>query len=140
MSNPFRTARTTARATARITARITAATAATALAVGLGVVAAPSASAADNCWPGDANRWYCHNVPGAPVFGTVGDNHVYPDPNTVVGYLNTDPSWFSCKEDNQAWVGGPHPTRWLLTTADNGAVGFVRDTDITSETDPVPYC
>lgn len=47
-------------------ARITAAAAATALAVSLGVVAAPSASATDNCWPGESNRWYCHNVPGSP--------------------------------------------------------------------------
>ncbi|MFB7918146.1 hypothetical protein [Streptomyces sp. NPDC056061] len=121
------------------TARITAAAAAT-LAVSLGVVAAPSASAADNCWPGESNRWYCHNVPGSPVYGTVGNNHSYPDPSTVVGYMNSNPSWFSCKEDNQDWVGGPHPTRWLMTVADNGQLGFMKDTAIYSETDPVPDC
>ncbi|MFJ2864166.1 hypothetical protein [Kitasatospora sp. NPDC087314] len=122
------------------TARITAAVAATTLAVSLGVVAAPSASAADNCWPGENNRWYCYNVPGSPVYGTVGNNHLYPDPSTIVGYMNSNPSWFSCKEDGQAWVGGPHPNRWLMTVADNGQLGFMKDTAITSETDPVPNC
>jgi hypothetical protein len=122
------------------TSRITAAAAAAALAVSWGLVAVSPASAADNCWPGDGNRWYCNNVPGAQVYGTVGDNHVYPDPSTVVGSLNSSPSWFYCKEDNQAWVGGPHPTRWLMTVADNGRLGFVKDTDISSETDPVPDC
>ncbi|WP_280709658.1 hypothetical protein [Kitasatospora sp. GP30] len=114
--------------------------AAAVLTAGLGVVIAPSAVAASNCWPGESNRWYCNNVSGAPVYGTIGDNHLYPDPNTVVGHMNSNPSWFYCKLDGQAWVGGPHPTRWLMTVADNGRLGFMKDTDISSETDPVPYC
>ncbi|MET9900413.1 hypothetical protein [Streptomyces sp. NPDC006446] len=40
----------------------------------------------------------------------------------------------------QAWVGGPHPTRWLMTKADNGQLGFMKDTAISSETDPVRDC
>jgi hypothetical protein len=36
--------------------------------------------------------------------------------------------------------GGPHPTRWLRTVADNGAYGWMKDTAIYSETDPVRDC
>jgi hypothetical protein len=114
--------------------------AAATLTVGLGFVTAPSAAAASNCWPGESNRWYCNNVSGAPVYGIIGNNHSYPDPNTVVGYMNSNPSWFYCKMDGQAWVGGPHPTRWLMTVADNGRLGFMKDTAISSETDPVRDC
>lgn len=42
--------------------------------------------------------------------------------------------------DDQDWVGGPHPTRRLMTVADNGQLGFMKDTDIYSETDPVRDC
>ncbi|WP_411146047.1 hypothetical protein [Streptomyces sp. x-80] len=114
--------------------------AAATLTVGLGFATAPSAAAASNCWPGESNRWYCNNVSGAPVYGIIGNNHSYPDPNTVVGYMNSNPSWFYCKMDGQAWVGGPHPTRWLMTVADNGRLGFMKDTAISSETDPVRDC
>lgn len=104
-------------------------------------VASPSASAASGCWAyGDNNRSWCENVSGAPVFGSVGNNHLYPNPDQVVGYMNSNPSWFYCKMDDQAYVGGPHPTRWLRTVADNGASGWMRDTDIYSETDPVRDC
>ncbi|MFJ2163638.1 hypothetical protein [Streptomyces sp. NPDC087856] len=114
--------------------------AATALTVGVAVATAPSAAAASPCWSGDANKWWCNNVSGAPVYGTVGDNHLYPDPNVVVGYMYSNPSWFYCKEDNQAWVGGPHSTRWEMTVADNGRLGFMKDTAIASETNPLPNC
>lgn len=113
--------------------------AATALAAGAVVALAPGASAADNCWQ-DGNRYWCHNVSGAAVFGSVGNNHLYPDPTVVVGYMNSNPSWFYCKLDGQAWVGGPHPTRWLMTVADNGQLGWMKDTAISSETDPVRNC
>ena len=114
--------------------------AATALTAGLGVATAPSAAAASPCWTNGDNKWWCNNVSGAPVYGWVGDNHQYPDPHTVVGYMYSNPSWFWCKEDNQAWVGGPHSTRWEMTVADNGQLGFMKDTAISSETDPVPDC
>ncbi|CAL9325753.1 hypothetical protein ABZ568_37970 [Streptomyces olindensis] len=115
--------------------------AATVLATGLGVAMAPGASAADNCWAdGDGIRSWCHNVSGAPVYGYIGNNHIYPDPTKVVGYMYSNPSWFYCKLDGQAWVGGPHPTRWLLTVADNGKLGYMKDTAIYSETDPVRNC
>jgi hypothetical protein len=116
------------------------ATAGLAAAIGTTVVA-PSASAASNCWPdGDGNRYWCNNVSGAPVYGSIGNSRLYPDPNKVVGTMFSNPSWFYCKLDDQAWVGGPHPTRWLMTVADNGAFGWMKDTAIYSETDPVRDC
>ncbi|NBE54385.1 hypothetical protein [Streptomyces boluensis] len=109
------------------------------LAAGAVVALAPTVSAADACWQ-DGYRHWCRNVAGAPVYGTIGNNHIYPDPTTVVGHMNSNPSWFYCKMDGQDWVGGPHPTRWLMTVADNGQLGFMKDTDIYSETDPVRDC
>ncbi|WP_433544454.1 hypothetical protein ACQPZG_04550 (plasmid) [Streptomyces sp. CA-294286] len=125
----------------RMRRRLGAVLAAAALTVGIGVVAAPAAQAAPGCWTNDGGiKWYCNNVSGAPVYGTVGNNHLYPDPTKVVGYMYSNPSWFYCKLDGQAWVGGPHPTRWLMTVADNGKLGFMKDTAIYSETDPVRNC
>jgi hypothetical protein len=104
-------------------------------------LAAPSASAASACWRHeDGIRWWCNNVAGAPVYGSVGNNPLYPDPDQVVGTMNTDPSRFFRKMDNQAWVGGPHPTRWIKTVADNGRLGWMKDTAIYSETDPLRDC
>ncbi|MFJ8062747.1 hypothetical protein [Streptomyces sp. NPDC096142] len=120
--------------------RVGALLAATALTVGVAVATAPSAAAAGACWNDGSTKWWCNNISGAPVYGTVGNNHIYPDPNTIVGYMNSNPSWFYCKEDNQAWVGGPHSTRWEMTVADNGRLGFMKDTAISSETDPLPNC
>ncbi|MFI7388480.1 hypothetical protein [Streptomyces sp. NPDC049813] len=115
--------------------------AAAALSLGIGAATAPSAQAATNCSPdSDGIRWYCNNVSGAPVYGIIGNNHSYPDPNTIVGRMYSNPSWFYCKLDGQAWVGGPHPTRWLMTVADNGQLGFMKDTAIYSETNPVRNC
>ncbi len=75
-----------------------------ALAVGFGAVAAPSADAAAGCWNNDDGiKWYCNNVSGAPVYGIIGNNHSYPDPGKIVGYMYSNPSWFYCKEDGQAW-------------------------------------
>ncbi|QBI55599.1 hypothetical protein [Streptomonospora litoralis] len=54
--------------------------------------------------------------------------------------MNTNPSWFECKIDGQAYIGGPHPTRWEMTVADNGKLGWMKDTDIASETNPLPDC
>ena len=113
--------------------------AATVLATGLGAATAPSASAASGCWQ-DGNRYWCNNVSGAPVYGSVGNNHIYPDPTRIVGRMYSNPSWFYCKLDDQAWVGGPHPTRWLMTVADNGQLGWMKDTAIYSETNPVRDC
>jgi hypothetical protein len=62
-----------------------------------------------------------------------------PDYTTVVGYKSTRPSVFYCRIDNGAWVGGPHQYRWLKTP--NGAgIAWMKDTDIYSETDPLPAC
>ncbi|MEU0131939.1 hypothetical protein [Streptomyces sp. NPDC006289] len=100
---------------------------------------APTASAAGGCWQG-SGQWWCNNVSGAPVYGTMGASTQYPDPSRIVGYMNSNPSWFICKMDNQNWVGGPHPTRWEFTVADNGQYGWMKDTAISSETDPLPNC
>ncbi|WNZ07858.1 hypothetical protein [Streptomyces sp. 11x1] len=112
------------------------------LAAALGTtLAAPSASAATNCRRHeDCIRWWCNNVSGAPVYGSVGSNRLYPNPNQAVGTMNTNPSWFYCKLDNQAWAGGPHPTRWLRTVTDNGQPGWMKDTAIYSETNPLRDC
>ncbi|MEU0036552.1 MULTISPECIES: hypothetical protein [unclassified Streptomyces] len=124
----------------RVHKKLGTALATAALAVGFGAVAAPSAHAAAGCWTNDGIRWYCNNVSGAAVYGIIGNNHSYPDPDKIVGHMYSNPSWFYCKEDGQAWVGGPHPTRWLMTVADNGQLGFMKDTAIYSETDPVQNC
>lgn len=119
----------------RLQSRLGALAVATALTAGLGVISAPSAAAASPCWTdSDAPRGYywCYNVAGAPVYKGV---YTYE----VVGHMNTTKSWFACRYDYGGSVGGgPHPYRWLLTKADNGAWGYMKDTDIYSETDPVP--
>ncbi|WP_329579038.1 hypothetical protein [Streptomyces sp. NBC_01361] len=112
---------------------------AAALAITVAGAAAPSASAAGGCWQ-SGGRWWCNNVSGAPVYGTMGASTQYPDPSRVVGYMNSNPSWFFCKMDGQNWVGGPHPTRWEFTVADNGEYGWMKDTAISSETNPLPNC
>ncbi|MFI5806305.1 hypothetical protein [Streptomyces sp. NPDC051561] len=109
-------------------------------ATGLGAVAqassAPAAplkgQAAAPCWH-SGGKWWCNNKRGAAVWDA--------DSVTIVGYMNTNPSWFNCRLDaDSTGGGGPHPNRWLLTTADNGQVGWMKDSDIYSETDPVRVC
>ncbi|CAL9371442.1 hypothetical protein SUDANB126_00886 [Streptomyces sp. enrichment culture] len=103
--------------------------------------AASAASAAGDCWPdGDGIRHWCENVSGAPVYGSIGNSRLYPNPDETVGIMYSNPSWFYCKVDGQAYVGGPHPTRWLMTVADNGRLGWMKDTAIYSETNPVRNC
>lgn len=93
------------------------------------------------CWShADGIRYWCENVSGAAVYGSIGNSRLYPNPNAVVGTMHSNPSWFYCKLDGQAHVGGPHPTRWLRTVADNGQYGWMKDTAIYSETDPVRDC
>lgn len=99
------------------------------------VLAAPApASAADICWAG-SNTWWCRNRSGAGVYSLSWDGTTY-----LVGYMNSTTSWFDCRTENPAWVGGPHPHRWLWTQADNGQYGWMKDSDISSETDPVTVC
>ncbi|QFQ98888.1 hypothetical protein F9278_25100 [Streptomyces phaeolivaceus] len=114
----------------RIARRIGTLLATTALATGAGLLTAPTASAANPCWQSGGN-WWCDNVPGAAV---------YKNPYTfeVVGHMYSNPSWFKCRYDFGGNVGGPHPNRWIWTQADNGAWGWMKDTDIYSETDPLP--
>ncbi|MDN3357772.1 hypothetical protein [Actinomadura sp. DC4] len=86
--------------------------------------------AADNCWSA-SGHWWCHNRAGAPVWSR-GDNPV------VVGYMNTTTSWFNCRKEGAKNNNGPHPNRWEWTEADNGAWGWMKDSDIISETNPLP--
>jgi hypothetical protein len=109
-----------------------------ALALNLPTVSAATASqsAALPCSFRQASgRWYCDNVHGARMFAS-------PDYSTVVGYKYTRPSIFYCRTDNGAWVGGPHQYRWLRTpiNGDSGPTAYMKDTDIYSETDPLPTC
>ncbi|MEU0164267.1 hypothetical protein [Streptomyces iakyrus] len=98
----------------------------------LATVFSGTAEAANPCWWGDGGmRMYCNNVSGATVYAT-------PDTSRPVGKMYSNPSWFECRRDTGAYVGGPHPNRWLWTQADNGKWGWMKDTDIYSETDPVP--
>lgn len=99
------------------------------------VVSATPALASVPCSFREANgHWYCDNVHGAPVYYA-------PTPTFgIAGYMFTRPSWFICRTDKGGYVGGPHPNRWLFTVADNGKSGYMADTDIYSETDPVPVC
>jgi hypothetical protein len=93
---------------------------------------AKTAAAAEPCWYESQNgHWWCHNRAGAPVWSR-GDNP------TVVGYMNSTRSWFICRKEGAKNNNGPHPTRWEWTQADNLAWGWMKDSDISSETDPLP--
>ncbi|MEV5445185.1 hypothetical protein AB0N23_21995 [Streptomyces sp. NPDC052644] len=95
---------------------------------------ATAAPQATPCWPKSGSYYYwCNNIPGSPVYSTA-------DYKTVVGYMYSNPSWFQCRYEYGPNHGGPHPTRWLYTQADNGAWGFMNDNHIHSETNPVPVC
>jgi hypothetical protein len=97
----------------------------------LATLSTGTAQAANPCWWGDGGQhMYCNNVVGATV---------YAEPNTShpVGTMYSNPSWFECRTDSGAYVGGPHPYRWEYTEADNGQWGYMKDTDIYSETDPL---
>ncbi|MFF0626754.1 hypothetical protein [Streptomyces sp. NPDC004296] len=92
-----------------------------------------STQAAD-CWY-SGSHWWCNNRPGAPVYRYGRD--------IVVGVMHSNPSWFLCRiddSDRPTGGGGPHPNRWVETQADNGAWGWMKDSDIGSETDPLPVC
>ncbi|MFD0775565.1 hypothetical protein ACFQZ2_16655 [Streptomonospora algeriensis] len=124
----------------RIGSKIGSIAATVALTTGAGLTLATPAAAAGDCWYSDG-KWWCNNVSGAPVYGFQGNGDSFqPDPDRIVGYMYTNPSWFDCKLESIYYVGGPHPYRWEMTTADNGELGFMKDTDIASETDPLPTC
>lgn len=80
--------------------------------------------------------YYCQNR---------ADTDVWSAPWMVespVGVLYTTTNWFICKSDskNNEMNDGPHPYRWEYTVADNGQRGWVIDTDIASETNPLANC
>jgi len=112
---------------------------------GLTIGAAP-AQASGGCWNAGFTVSYnytyqaykCHNGYGAPVWAATGNTEV---PNEIVGYMYSNPSWFACKTDNGQYNGNnTHPYRWLFTQADNGHWGWMKDTDIPDDTNPVPSC
>jgi hypothetical protein len=99
------------------------------------LVAATPASAAAGCWHSNS-RWWCQNRYGAGVYDLSWDGTTY-----LVGHMYSTTSWFDCRDETTpAWVGGPHPYRWVFTKADNGEVGWMKDSDIISETNPLPVC
>ncbi|MFF7446644.1 MULTISPECIES: hypothetical protein [unclassified Streptomyces] len=111
-----------------------------AVTTGTGLAGAGTAAAASACTGPDGNGYYwCYNVGGAPVYDAR-EIDGYPIPDRIVGPMYSTHSWFVCRRDNGPYVGGPHPNRWLFTKADNGAYGWMKDTDIYSETDSVRPC
>ncbi|WP_406460598.1 hypothetical protein OH768_37820 [Streptomyces sp. NBC_01622] len=82
------------------------------------------------------NHWWCQNKPGIRVQWA----------GQTVGYLNSDVNWFKCRyEGDPTGGGGPHPNRWIYTLADtphlaHGGWGFVKDSDVIEETNPLPRC
>ncbi|MEU8606826.1 hypothetical protein AB0C29_02325 [Actinoplanes sp. NPDC048791] len=101
------------------------------------VVTAPAApaSAAGNCWY-SGNHWWCQNYYGAGVYNLSWDGRT-----ELVGRMYSTTSWFDCRDETTpAWVGGPHPYRWEFTQADNGEYGWMKDSEIISETNPLPVC
>ncbi|MER5489434.1 hypothetical protein ABT024_40640 [Streptomyces sp. NPDC002812] len=95
--------------------------------------AAGSAQAANPCWK-SGSVWYCNNATGANVYASTNTS------SGVVGRMYSNPSFFVCKFDGGQNHGGPHPTRWVWTQADNGKWGWMSDNDIVSETNPLPSC
>ncbi|MCX4911160.1 hypothetical protein [Streptomyces sp. NBC_00878] len=119
---------------------ILAATMVAAVTAGTGLAGAGTAAAASGCTGPDGNGYYwCYNVRGAPVYDSR-ETDGYPIPDRIVGYMNSTHSWFHCRRDDGPYVGGPHPNRWLFTKADNGQWGYMKDTSISSETNPVRSC
>ncbi|MEV5724908.1 MULTISPECIES: hypothetical protein [Streptomyces] len=98
----------------------------------LTLTSAANAQAAAPCWQ-DGSVWYCNNATGANVYAGANSNR-------VVGRMYSNPSFFVCKFDGGQNHGGPHPTRWVHTQADNGQWGWMSDNDISSETNPLPSC
>jgi hypothetical protein len=102
-----------------------------------GVVGLPAspAAAASPCWY-SAPHWWCRNTYGAPVYNLNWDGTY-----ELTGRMYSTTSWFDCRDESVgAWVGGPHPYRWEFTKADNGEWGWMKDTSIISETNPLPVC
>ena len=114
--------------------RLALALAAVAAASAAAVTPSTPAAAASGCWY-SGNRWWCRNVYNAPVYALNWDGTYWE-----VGRMLSTTSWFDCREDGNPWVGGPHPTRWEFTLADNGEWGWMKDTSIISETNPLPIC
>ena len=94
--------------------------------------------AASNCLRDQSatNHWWCNNRAGIRVEWD----------GETVGYLNSTTNWFTCRyEGDPTGGGGPHPNRWIYTLADSphrshGGWGFVKDSDVYDETNPLPPC
>ncbi|WP_329080576.1 MULTISPECIES: hypothetical protein [unclassified Streptosporangium] len=91
-----------------------------------------STALADPCWNRE-NRWWCSNRTSAPIYEAGTSN--------IVDYLRTNPSVFVCRAEGARNNNGPHPNRWEWTNGDvTGRWGYVMDSWISSETDPLPVC
>lgn len=99
--------------------------------LGAGTAVADPAVAAAACWK-SGSGWKCNNKTNIRVEWA----------GKEVGRLLTNPSWFKCRhEGDPTGGGGPHPNRWIFTQADTTSNwGFVKDSDVISETNPLPAC
>lgn len=94
-----------------------------------------SSSAAAPCWQ-NSRGWYCNNT--APVI-------VYERPTTLsdpAGTVLTTTSRFICRGEGQPHHQGPHFNRWEKVPTDEppGSWGWMLDSQISSETNPLPEC
>jgi hypothetical protein len=97
--------------------------------------AAETSLAAAPCTPRADGRWDCNNHNPAPIFDVP---FFY---GTKIDHLRHNTDWFECRGDFDPSGGGPHPYRWVFTQGDDfGKWGWVRDSDINSETNPIRVC
>ena len=83
------------------------------------------------CWH-SGSHWWCNNRSGAPVRAS--------STGTIVGYMYSTTSWFSCRAEGGYNGTHTHPNRWEWTQADNGKWGWMGDGDISNETNSLPVC
>jgi hypothetical protein len=135
-----------------VTRKLAALGAAVMASTALAVVPATSASAADTCSnagfqvfvpyglsngdpAGYYEAYYCNNITPVSVYQ-------FPDRGQTVGFMYERTNWYACQINWGDFNGesGSHARRWLFTLDDTGQWGWVADSDIYSETDPVPTC
>jgi hypothetical protein len=117
------------------------ATALTATAMTVAVAATP-AQAASPCWEAGFTSggfqyiaYDCNTVYGARVYESQWSTR-------YIDHVYTSPQWYQCRtEGRDNGEGAPHPTRWLRVKGSQyGLWGYVRDTDIYNETNPLDPC
>lgn len=79
-----------------------------------------------------ADNMWCHNRIPAPVIVD----------GRVVDHLRSSPWVFDCRAELDRHGLGPHPRRWahVRSGSDHHLPGWVRDSDISDDTEPLPVC